>query len=599
MEIDDIFKVFKIDATEGPDKRLSLADAVKKYVKPKSFLHMGITCNLPMGIMFEIARQFWGKDPQLTVCGFAGSSNVLIPLASSLFHKERIVAKIVHTYAGDLYPAPGPSRILQKLYKEHRVDVEEWSLLTMVLRAFAGAQGMDFIEAKSIAGTDIASRATADYKLIESPFSPGKKVGVISALKPDVAVAHVLAADQNGNAIATAPYGGYLWGALAAKDIIVTTEKIVDTDFIRKYNDLVLIPGNRVSAVVELPFGAHPACNRGITGIDPGYSEDYDFVVDWRRANKSGGEGAEWGPLKIWLDKWVLKSNPEKYRTNLGTERLHFLRDVKSKPEYWIQRTREGLLKIDPLAKPSSVEMMTIQAAHEGVETIIKNKYETILAGLGYSNLAAWMAKKTCSDRGILVELMAEIGFYGYHPRPGSPFIFDFANLPSCKQSQGVFYTLGHLVNGAFSNNIGFLGAGQVDKHGNINSTLVGDMYLVGSGGAADVCGGSKEVLLCINHHPMRVVEKVPYITGVGDRVNTVVTTMGVLKKQDGELKLAKIFPGIKETAEKAVKYVMRQTGWRLQAMDPVEVLAPPTEEELNLIRLWDPNRNFLRETSL
>ncbi len=598
MQLEDVFQLFKIDATEGQDKRLSLADAVKKYMKPKSFIHMGITCNLPMGIMFEVARQFWGKDPQFTLCGIGASCNVLVPLASSLFHKERIVSKIIHTYAGDIYPAPAPSRILQKVYKEHRVDVEEWSFLTMVLRAFAGAQGMDFIEANSIAGTDLASRATADYKIIESPFSPGKKVGVISALKPDVAVAHVLAADQYGNAIATAPYGGYFWGVLAAKDIILTAERIVDTDFIRKYNHLVIIPGNRVSAVVEFPFGAHPACNRGFPEIDPGYTEDYDFIVDWRKATKPN-EGDDWSPLKQWLDKWVLNTNPTKYCEDLGEERMTLLRDVKPKAEYWIQRTREALPKIDFAAKPSTVEIATIQAAREGIDTILAHKYETILAGQGYSNLAAWMAQKVCYDRGYLVELMAEIGFYGYHPRPGSPFIFDFANLPSCKQSQGVFQTLGLLVNGAYSSNIGFLGAGQVDKYGNINSTLAADMYLVGSGGAADVCGGAKEVILCINHHPMRLVEKVPYITGVGDHVSTVVTTMGVLKKQDDELVLAKIFPGVKETTEKAIKYILRQTGWKLQTKDPVETIAPPANEELALIRLWDPNRSFLRETSL
>ncbi len=97
----------------------------------------------------------------------------------------------------------------------------------------------------------------------------------------------------------------------------------------------------------------------------------------------------------------------------------------------------------------------------------------------------------------------------------------------------------------------------------------------------------------------MRLVEKVPYITGVGDRVSTVVTTMGVLKKQDGEFVLAKVFPGVKETTEKTVKYILRQTGWKLQVRDPVETTSPPTEEELNLIRLWDPNRSFLRDTSL
>ncbi|HMF31024.1 MAG TPA: CoA-transferase [Candidatus Lokiarchaeia archaeon] len=598
MELEDVFQMFKIDPVEGSDKRMSIADAVRQFVHPKSFIHMGITSNLPFGPMYEITRQFWGTDAQLTLCGLGASMNAIVPLASSLFHEERLVAKIIHTYCGDIYPTPAPNKILQKIYKEKRVEIEAWSLLTLVLREFAGAQGMDFIEADSIAGTNIATDATADYRMIESPFVPGKQIGVISALKPDVTVVHALVADQYGNTIATAPLGEYLWGVLASKDIIVSVDKVVDTDFIRKYNHLVLIPGNRVSAVVEMPFGAHPAGNSGIPGVFPGYAEDYDFIVEWHRVSRPG-EGDDWGVLKEWIDKWVLNTTPEQYLADLGEERLSFLRDVKYQPDYWIQRTREAFPNIDFSENYSSVDMMTVQTAREGVETILANKYATILAGQGFSNLAAWMAKKVCSDRGYLVELMAELGFYGYDPRPGFPYIFDCSNVPLCKQSAGIYHTLGHLVNGPHSNNIGFLGAGQVDKQGNINSTLAGDMYLVGSGGAADVCGGSKEVLLCINHHPMRLVDKVPYITGVGDHVQTLVTTMGVLKKQDGELTLTKIFPGVKETPEAAIKYIKRQTGWRLQALDEVEVVDPPTAEELAIIRLFDPNKYFLRETAL
>jgi len=596
MELEDVFRMFKIDPVEGNDKRMSLEDAVRQYIHPKSFIYMGITCNLPFGIMFEITRQFWGTDAQFTLCGLGASANAIIPLASSLYHDERMVSKIIHGYSGDIYPSPAPNHILQKVYKDKRVEIEGWSLLSLVLRAFAGAQGMEFIEANSIAGTDIARDVPSDYRIMESPFTPGKQVGVVSALKPDVAVLHALVADQHGNTIATAPYGEYYWGALASKNIVVTVDKVVDTDFIRKYSHLVLIPGNRVSAVVELPFGSHPSCNYGIPGVIPGYTEDYDFIVEWHRVSRPG-EGDDWHVLKEWLDRWVLNTTPEKYLEDLGEDRLAILRDVKPQPDYWKQRIEEALPKIDFSTTYSPVEMMTVQTAREGVDTIIAHGYETILAGQGFSNLAAWMAQKICVDHGYFVELMAELGFYGYHARPGFPYIFDFSNLPSCKQSAGIFQTLGHLVNGVCSNNIGFLGAGQVDKQGNINSTLAGDMYLVGSGGAADVCAGSKEVLLCINHHPMRLVDKVPYITGVGDRVQTLVTTYGVLRKQDGELVLAKIFPDIKPTMEQAVKLVRRQTGWKLQALDEVETVEPPTAEELAIIRLYDPGKNFLRET--
>ena len=102
-----------------------------------------------------------------------------------------------------------------------------------------------------------------------------------------------------------------------------------------------------------------------------------------------------------------------------------------------------------------------------------EQSYLTILAGQGASNLAAWLAMYNLRDQGINIDLVAELGFIGYSPQPGSPFIFNFANIPQCKMLSDSFVTMETLVTGPNNRCLGALGAAQIDIMGNINSNLV------------------------------------------------------------------------------------------------------------------------------
>ncbi|MBW1888546.1 MAG: hypothetical protein JRI52_09395 [Deltaproteobacteria bacterium] len=77
---------------------------------------------------------------------------------------------------------------------------------------------------------------------------------------------------------------------------------------------------------------------------------------------------------------------------------------------------------------------------------------------------------------------------------------------------------------------MGILGAVQVDRFGNLNTTKIPDasLFLMGSGGANDVASGARELLLCVNQDKGRYLEQVPYITSPGKNVRTVVSNMGV-----------------------------------------------------------------------
>src|SRR5437879_1406041 len=120
---------------------------------------------------------------------------------------------------------------------------------------------------------------------------------------------------------------------------------------------------------------------------------------------------------------------------------------------------------------------------------------------------------------------MAETGMVGYLPRPAEPFVFSFRNFPSCKMLTDILHVMGIFMGGRHNRCMGSLAAGQIDKHGNINSTIIpGVTYITGSGGANDITSSSRAVVVCLQQSPRRFVDKVPYITAPGRTARTVVS---------------------------------------------------------------------------
>jgi 3-oxoacid CoA-transferase subunit A len=148
--------------------------------------------------------------------------------------------------------------------------------------------------------------------------------------------------------------------------------------------------------------------------------------------------------------------------------------------------------------------------------------------------------------------------------------------------------THGVFVGGETSKCLSVLGTGQIDKHGNINSTLTSDgQFLVGSGGANDSVN-AREVIVILNQTKDRFQDSLSYITGSGNRVKKVISTMGVFKKSEraSELYLAACFPdpnisGMKEQ----IKQIQDNCGWSLKVSDDIHEVQKPTPEELALLR--------------
>lgn len=580
---------------DGPDvdKVMPLAEAIRRFIRPGTALHVAYSDARPNAALLEIARQFDGTSPELVL-----STSGLVSVQHALVTRG-LVRRVITSFAGENYPAPRPNPLFQQAVADGRVEVECWSLYTLIAQLVGGALGVEFFPVNSLRDSDLEREHLGQrYARIDGAFDGDQTVGVVRSYRPDVTLVQAVAADRYGNTIMAAPFGEAMWGSLAAKDgVVVCAERIVDTQTIRAHSQMVTIPGHVVRAVCEVPFGSHPygLYNAGLPGVDS-YAEDHDFIIDLQRITQDPAA------FDAWIDEWVTGTGShDGYLRKLGVSRLARLRGEAS-PSIWAVAPSDELLQPDgagPDGGPrpaTDTERMVVTASRVLADRIRQRGHQAVLAGVGYSNLAAWLAARTLRETGGSVELMAEIGMFGYDPRPGEPFIFALRNLPTCSLLADVMTVLGTFVGGPATQCVGAVGAGQIDQAGRINSTWTADgRYLVGSGGANDIASTAAELVVTIKHGPGRLVEKVPYVTTPGDRVHAIVTTEGVLERVGDEFELVSYYPRDGESEADAVVRIRAATGWPLKVSDRLKKEPPPTPRELRTIRQFDPRRTFLR----
>ncbi len=572
------------EAALTADKVMPLGEAVERFVRPGMRLHLGHSFARPCAAYRELARRFWGTDPGFTMSalGFTGDM-------SSMFCAG-ILTRAIATFFGDSYPMPGPNPVFQQAYRDGTVRMENWTILSFSLRLLAGALAFEWIPAPSVMGTSMQEENAEDYVVMDTP--DGGRLGMVRALRPDISFLHGWAADPAGNVVCSPPYAETASSARASKEgVIVTVERVVDHEFIKRYSHLVKVPSYLVRAVCPTQFGSHPASmsNYGLEREFTGYEVDREFCMDLRSKSKDPET------LQGWMDEWIRGCpDHDAYVAKLGHERLWFLQG-KSAQESWRAELADAVPGMNPGPGYNPVEMMVSVGARVIKRKALDSGYRTILAGVGASNLAAWLACYDLREQGHDADLMAEVGFYGYSPQPADPYIFNMRNLPHCRMLTDINDVLGSLVGAESNLCIGALGAGQVDRLGNINSTCIPelDLFLVGSGGAADVAAGAREVVILIDHLPFRLVEKVPYVTCPGSRITAVVTTRGVLEKRGEELVLTGYFPN-EGGRQAALEAIRENCGWDLTVADDLAELEPPTLDELRSARVFDPHSFFL-----
>ncbi|MBU0513613.1 MAG: CoA transferase subunit A [Proteobacteria bacterium] len=295
------------------DKVCTLTEAVSRLIGDGDAVALGLALegNIPFAVGHEMIRQ--GRR-DLTLIG---------PISDILFDQlvgAGIVSKIIAAWVGNVSTGIGYNfRRAVETGLPGPVTVHDMSNYTAALGLWAAAQGLPFAPCASLLGTDVI-RDNPQFGEVECPFT-GRRLLAVKAIRPDVAVIHVMRADRAGNAHVWGATGVALDAVRAAKRVLVTAEEIVDEAVIRSDPDRTKVPGFLVDAVCEVPFGAHPSAVQGY------YNHDDDFYVEYARATRDPA-GAE-----AWLDEFVLgvKDRVE-YVERVGRERVEALRIRHSLP---------------------------------------------------------------------------------------------------------------------------------------------------------------------------------------------------------------------------------------------------------------------------
>jgi glutaconate CoA-transferase, subunit B len=221
----------------------------------------------------------------------------------------------------------------------------------------------------------------------------------------------------------------------------------------------------------------------------------------------------------------------------------------------------------------SADEMMTVAAARE------LRDGEVCFVGIGLPSTAANLARGMHAPGVVLIY---ESGTIGSKPTKLPLSIGDGDLAETADSVVSVPEIFNYWLQGGRID-VGFLGAAQIDRQGNLNSTVIGaydepKVRLPGAGGAPEIAAQAKRVITIIRQSPRSFVGELDFRSSLGAREQIVITDLGVLRR-DGELVLEALHPGV--TLDQA----REATGWDLAVADDLRTTDPPTGEELGLLR--------------
>ena len=174
-----------------------------------------------------------------------------------------------------------------------RLEIEERSHADLASAYVAGAAGLPLALLRGYRGSDLP-RHNQNIKFITCPFT-GEKLAATPAVYPDVTIIHAQQADRKGNVLIWGIVGVQKEAVLAAKKSIVTVEEIVDS--LGAPPNACILPGWAVTAVCEVPGGAHPSYAQGY------YDRDNAFYQDWDKISRSREN------FQHWMKRHVLDTN--------------------------------------------------------------------------------------------------------------------------------------------------------------------------------------------------------------------------------------------------------------------------------------------------
>jgi len=306
-----------MDPSNG--KVMTAKEAVSRFVHAGDALVIGnYTVGSCAELVYEVIRQ---RKKGLTLYSQSGIFDVEVLVGAGL------VDKLVTTYVLRAGGRKGGSAV-ERALQAGTLQMEDYTNFDYNARMVAGMHGMTFIPVlEGVMATDLFRKrgfmGDDKFRVIDCPYT-GKKILTVPAANPDVCIVHVQRADKFGNAQYWGALGSVAAAALASNRIIVSCEEIVEHDIIQSSPHLTIIPAYRVSAVVEVPWGAHPTEVLGYYNID---SAMYGLFM----MADSTADG-----LKAWMDEWVFGCDNraaylERYIGKFGMKALDAIR---AKPYY-------------------------------------------------------------------------------------------------------------------------------------------------------------------------------------------------------------------------------------------------------------------------
>jgi glutaconate CoA-transferase subunit B len=254
-------------------------------------------------------------------------------------------------------------------------------------------------------------------------------------------------------------------------------------------------------------------------------------------------------------------------------------------------------------AKPddfSTLELMAVCGSKQ-----IKNG-EVVFIGTGLPLIAAMLAKKTHAP---FAKIVYEAGFIDSNAKDIALSIADSRLGYHAAGAIGLIETLGLMLQGGHVD-LGFVGAAQIDEHGNINTTYIGEfekpiVRLPGSGGGNDIMSSAKRIVVIMTHEKRKMVKKLDYLTSpgfldgkgareriglIGGGPSLVVTNLCQMDfdPDTKRIRLATVHPGV------TVDQVKENSGFDLTIPKKVPQTDLPTYKELELLRTIDPNGIYI-----
>jgi glutaconate CoA-transferase subunit A len=294
------------------DKTMTVQDAVRRFVSDGDYLAVGGfgTNRIPTALLHEVLRQ---RRTHLGLSGHTATHDFQILAAGGALDRVDVA------YVVGL-EARGLSRAARRLFEEAKVEVAEWTNAALAWRYKAAVMGVPFIPARTMLGTDTFRKSAA--KTITCPYT-GMKLVALPALFPDVAFIHVHRSDKYGNAQIDGITVADFDVARAAKRVILTTERLVPQDEIRKDPSRTSITHFCVDAVCEVRYGSYPG------NMPYEYFSDEEHLREWLAADSKPET------LKPFLDKYIYGTRDfREYLELCGGEarmeqlrRLEFLED--------------------------------------------------------------------------------------------------------------------------------------------------------------------------------------------------------------------------------------------------------------------------------